>query len=202
MRVVYFLLSTALAVMTLQAAPVLAEEGVSYPGEISYEVTGKSVLFSHKAHVEDFGLACDECHGAIFEPKTNAARDKGEFNMNALYAGKYCGVCHNGDRAFASDDFTQCERCHTGNPPRLVKGSISGPKEPITLGSDDNVAVFKHPAHAKLACIDCHTAIFPMKLTKTITSMDEINQKKSCGTCHNGTRAFDASECGKCHPKM
>src|SRR5512135_2884661 len=121
MKAVYVFLSTALAVMTVWAAPAPAEEGVEYPAEISYQATGKSVIFSHKAHVEDFGLACDECHNAIFQPKANSARENGDFNMNALYSGKYCGVCHNGDRAFASDDYTQCERCHSGNPPKLAK---------------------------------------------------------------------------------
>ncbi len=202
MKAVYGFLSTALAVMAVWAAPAPAEEGVEYPAEISYQATGKSVVFSHKAHVEDFGLACDECHTAIFKPKTGSAKEEGDFTMNSLYAGKYCGVCHDGDRAFASDDFTQCERCHSGNPPKLGKGKLTGPKAPISLGSGDNVAVFKHAAHASVACIDCHAALFPMKADKTVTSMDEINQKKSCGTCHNGQKAFDASECGKCHPKM
>jgi c(7)-type cytochrome triheme protein len=30
--------------------------------------------------------------------------------MNDIYAGKFCGVCHNGERAF--DAQSNCTRCH------------------------------------------------------------------------------------------
>jgi c(7)-type cytochrome triheme protein len=187
------------------AARVSAQEGVSFPRDIVYTSTGEAVVFSHKKHVEDFGMACDECHGAIFAVKAGAARAKGDFTMQALYAGKYCGVCHNGQKAFASDDYEQCARCHSGAPKEeggTGAGSVKGPQEPISLGSGDNVAEFKHTAHAALSCDKCHTDLFPMKKTATITTMDDINAKKSCGTCHNGATAFDATDCGKCHPKM
>ncbi|HFC98199.1 MAG TPA: hypothetical protein ENJ40_07070, partial [Thermosulfurimonas dismutans] len=35
-----------------------------------------------------------------------------DFNMESLYKGKYCGVCHNGEMAFASN--TRCASCHIG----------------------------------------------------------------------------------------
>jgi c(7)-type cytochrome triheme protein len=205
----YFTLLALAVIVAISASSfatrVSAEEGVTFPKDIVYSSTGEAVVFSHRKHVEDFGTACDECHGAIFAVKVGAARAKGDFTMQSLYSGKYCGVCHNGQKAFASDDIEQCARCHSGSQgaePGSGPAGLSGPKEPISLGSGDNVAVFKHPAHGALSCDRCHTDLFPMKKTATITTMDDINAKKSCGTCHNGATAFDATDCGKCHPKM
>jgi c(7)-type cytochrome triheme protein len=64
--------------------------------------------------------------------------------------------------------------------------------------------VFDGRIHADkgFKCGDCHTKIFPMK--QTTLSMDEINAGKECGTCHNGEKAFKASDpanCAKCHKK-
>ncbi len=64
--------------------------------------------------------------------------------------------------------------------------------------------VFSGKVHADkgFKCSDCHTKIFPMK--KTTLTMAEINAGKECGTCHNGTKAFKASDpanCTKCHKK-
>jgi c(7)-type cytochrome triheme protein len=205
MKFFILLAVTIIAAASSLATPVSAEEGVTYPKEIVYTSTGEAVVFSHKKHVDDFGLACDECHGAIFEVKAGAAKAKGDFTMQSLYGGKYCGVCHNGQKAFASDDYEQCARCHSGpSGAEAASGQdgLKGPQEPISLGSGDNVAVFKHEKHGALTCDRCHTALFPMKKTPTITTMDDINAKKSCGSCHNGKTAFDATDCGKCHPKM
>ncbi len=64
--------------------------------------------------------------------------------------------------------------------------------------------VFDGKTHADkgLKCGDCHTKIFPMKKGKL--TMAAMNEGKECGTCHNGTKAFDVKDkanCGKCHKK-
>ncbi len=61
------------------------------------------VVFSHKAHTQ--WLGCPNCHPGIFKMKKGAD----PITMAALYAGKYCGVCH-GKVAFAVP--TGCGRCH------------------------------------------------------------------------------------------
>ena len=182
-----------------------AQEEVNYPGDIVYQSTGEPVVFSHSLHVSDFGYGCDACHSKLFEVKTFAAREKGDFNMRALDEGRYCGGCHNGNTAFASSDFEQCARCHSGEAAAKAKNAgqrAKGPRATISLGSDDSVAEFRHSMHGFLSCDKCHTSLFPMKKTSTITSMDEINGGKSCGSCHDGKTAFDPSDCHKCHPKM
>ncbi|MDR2550789.1 MAG: hypothetical protein LBD10_11380 [Desulfobulbus sp.] len=82
------------------------------PDVIVFNRPVKGVVFTHKAHV-DMGLDCASCHDKAFEMRKGAAEEElGKFNMRALYAGKYCGVCHNGNIAFASN--TRCTSCHIG----------------------------------------------------------------------------------------
>lgn len=82
------------------------------PEMVVFNKPVKAVVFGHKAHV-DMGLSCASCHAKEFEMRKGASEEHPEkFNMQALYAGKYCGVCHNGNIAFASD--TRCTSCHIG----------------------------------------------------------------------------------------
>lgn len=63
-------------------------------------------------------------------------------------------------------------------------------------------AVMPHAAHTRwLACDSCHPDVFPMQGGETHTSMEEINDGKTCGICH-GTVAFSATSCARCHPDM
>ncbi len=55
-------------------------------------------------------------------------------------------------------------------------------------------------------CADCHTnpKLFAMKKGGDKITMADINSGKSCGTCHDGKKAFkasDAANCAKCHKK-
>lgn len=82
------------------------------PGVIVFNKPVKGVVFDHKGHV-DMGLSCASCHDSAFAMRVGAAEEEyKKFNMQALYQGKYCGVCHNGNIAFASN--TRCTSCHIG----------------------------------------------------------------------------------------
>ncbi len=73
----------------------------------------KAVDFSHKLHTEDMGLDCESCHDEIFVMKKGTAAEKGDYTMQSLYDGKYCGACHSEDGdAFPSN--TRCNDCHIG----------------------------------------------------------------------------------------
>lgn len=194
--------------MLLIAAAVPAEEEkpktAPYPADIVYSGTGQAVAFSHNFHVGSLGYTCDACHTEIFQLKAYAARDKGDFRMSVMQDGDYCGKCHDGQTAFSSGDFESCGRCHNGAKDANVQPGLKvvGPQEDIMLGSEGTEARFPHPSHAAFKCDKCHTALFPMKKTDSVTSMDEINSGKSCGLCHNGAVAFDATNCSVCHPSM
>ncbi len=89
------------------------DEEADYPTEpIVFTQPVKAVVFDHKIHIEDAGLDCDSCHDDIFEQAAGTAEENGDFTMKSLYEGKYCGACHDGDTAFASN--TRCAVCHIG----------------------------------------------------------------------------------------
>lgn len=65
------------------------------------------VIFDGTAH-KNAGLTCKDCHNPEIFPKMKQGSVK--ITMNELYAGKYCGRCHNGKKAFLIKD--NCSRCH------------------------------------------------------------------------------------------
>ncbi len=65
------------------------------------------VVFDGTVHKEA-GNKCKDCHNKGMFPKMKQGTVT--ITMNDIYAGKLCGVCHNGDRAF--DAKSNCARCH------------------------------------------------------------------------------------------
>jgi c(7)-type cytochrome triheme protein len=185
-----------------------AKENIFQSGDVVYTKPVKGVIFSHKLHVDDRGLSCDMCHSGLFEPSALKAQGKPDFVMESLYRGKYCGACHNGTMAFASN--TQCARCHIGvkgyNAYRKMKpeGRASyGPKAVMTIGSGDSSVKFNHGNHMQyFQCNDCHAGLFPMKKGSVKMTMKDIYDGKYCGSCHDGKKAFVSTDCAKCHAKV
>ncbi len=89
----------------------------------------KSVVFEHKVHTMGAELSCDSCHDDLFEMEAGVAEENVDFTMASLYDGGYCGSCHDGETAFASD--TRCTACHIGvrGHARLVGGEESEVKK-------------------------------------------------------------------------
>ncbi|MDA8088150.1 MAG: hypothetical protein M0Z75_15805 [Nitrospiraceae bacterium] len=186
-----------------------AAENALYKGDIVYTEPVKSVVFSHELHVVKRGLGCDRCHSGLFAPAAYSAQGKGDFTMASFSKGKYCGACHNGRTAFASD--SQCARCHAG-----VKGArayartvaVQGvalvpPGGPIRIGEGDVAVQFSHKVHTQIfGCSECHSGMFPMSKGRMEITMAGIDRGKQCGSCHNGKKAFAASQCGRCHAKV
>ena len=71
-------------------------------------------------------------------------------------------------------------------------------------GGDAGKVTFDGKSHASAGqkCNNCHPKTFKMKKGANTITMKDINAGNSCGTCHNGTDAFDAKKsCNKCHKK-
>jgi len=52
---------------------------------------------------------CETCHIAgLFKTKKNAD----VMTMEAMKQGKFCGVCHDGKKAFSTTDPKKCNECH------------------------------------------------------------------------------------------
>lgn len=149
--------------------------------------------FSHRIHTDDAGLGCDSCHGDIFAMQRGVAVRTAKFNMASLASGEFCGACHDGDTAFASD--TNCTACH------LV------PNDPIVWTKPVKAVVFQHGLHTEeygLECDSCHSEAFAMKLGTAEQSpnftMASLYDGQYCGKCHNGETAFASNTlCNSCH---
>ena len=65
--------------------------------------------------------------------------------------------------------------------------------------------IFSHDAHvstAKLKCTDCHDSLFVTREKHKHITMAQMQKGASCGTCHNGKKAFDVkANCSNCHKK-
>ena len=88
----------------------ISREGFAVPSGKTLEFKDGSegkVTFSGSIHAEK-GLKCNDCHPKIFPMKKTTE----ELKMSDLNAGKYCGECHNGKKAFATNNPADCSKCH------------------------------------------------------------------------------------------
>lgn len=65
----------------------------------------KAVVFPHWLHRTKF--TCKVCHSDIGFPMKAGTTD---IKMEAIFEGRYCGKCHDGNISF---DVTNCDRCHS-----------------------------------------------------------------------------------------
>jgi c(7)-type cytochrome triheme protein len=101
-----FVLALVVVVSFVMAATVFA-----VPAGKTVEWDGKGagkVVFDGKVHA-DKGLKCADCHqSGLFKMKKG-----GEvLTMKDMEAGKNCGACHNGTKAFGVKDAASCAKCH------------------------------------------------------------------------------------------
>jgi c(7)-type cytochrome triheme protein len=95
---------TAVVICGLCAGNALAIQ----PGKsLSWDTSMGKVVLDGQKHA-DAGLKCKDCHAKTFKMKKGSTIMK----MTDINAGKFCGECHNGSRAFAANDKKSCGRCH------------------------------------------------------------------------------------------
>jgi c(7)-type cytochrome triheme protein len=187
-----------LSIFFVQLGAIAADQ--AFPG-ILYTTPLESVIFSHQDHTQK-GLSCNTCHSGLFKMEVFQVQKNKDFTMDSLYKGKYCGACHNGKKAFASN--TQCARCHVGSDAKAIHEDIPDYKMAVTLGRGDNVVNFNHDIHIKKeACWICHSSLFKPEEGADKITMADHSQKKFCFTCHDqqGKEAFSWSDCNRCHQK-
>ncbi len=68
------------------------------------------VTFEHAKHLAR-GAQCADCHPRLFKMQKGGIT----LTMDEMGAGKFCGACHNGQKAFAAMDGDQCLTCHKGS---------------------------------------------------------------------------------------
>ncbi|HEX6719190.1 MAG TPA: cytochrome c3 family protein [Pyrinomonadaceae bacterium] len=74
------------------------------------------VGFSHANHDASEKLPCAACHQVRAGlPRGRQVSAPSPLNHHALASAFSCASCHNGQRAFGGDDFSECKRCHKGS---------------------------------------------------------------------------------------
>ena len=93
--------STAAVIVMLAATQAFA---VSANKTVEWSTSAGKVTFKGADHAGK-GLKCNECHTKIFPMHKTTVMKMADIN-----AGKFCGECHNGKRAFAP--VGNCTKCH------------------------------------------------------------------------------------------
>jgi c(7)-type cytochrome triheme protein len=89
---------------------VMAVSAYAVPASKTVEFDGKGagkVVFDGKIHASK-GAKCKDCHKGLFKMKKGTA----VLTMKDMEAGKTCGSCHNGTKAFGVKDKASCAKCH------------------------------------------------------------------------------------------
>ncbi len=97
-------MTLTMCVVMLFAASAMA---VPTGKTVEWPTSAGKVLFDGKVHA-DKGLKCSDCHVKIFKMKKGST----EMTMADINKGKFCGECHNGEKAFKTSDPANCGRCH------------------------------------------------------------------------------------------
>ncbi len=102
-------------ILALAFVLTLAFAGLSFaaPKDHTFPTVGDegAVTFSHAKHLPKVGNKCSACHPNII-PKMAPGGGIEKITMADLNAGKYCGACHNGTKAFDVKDKANCSKCH------------------------------------------------------------------------------------------
>ncbi len=104
-----------LLVGVLAAATVAAQSRLPrLPKAFEFHQTGDSpgkVTFNHETHVDEAQPSCTPCHPRLFKILTpGLPAEGGAITHDKMKAGRACGACHDGKKAFGVDD---CSMCHT-----------------------------------------------------------------------------------------
>jgi c(7)-type cytochrome triheme protein len=101
-------LTTVVLVLFMALACASNAFAIAAGKTVEFEPKGAAkVIFDGKSHA-DAGAKCTDCHTKVFQMKKGTTK----ITMTDMNAGKTCGVCHNGEKAFKSNDPANCAKCH------------------------------------------------------------------------------------------
>ena len=102
------LLALGLALGSALMTPAAAEYGDVVIDRLSTRSGVRAVVFPHWFH--RIRYRCKVCHSELgFQMRAGANL----VQMNDIINGKFCGMCHNGQVAWAPD---RCDLCHSARP--------------------------------------------------------------------------------------
>ncbi len=102
--------SVVLAAAAIAVIPVIALAKIS-GGDVMYiPKSAGRVTFKHEYHVNLKGQKCSNCHYKPFQ----MAAGSYQMDIKTLTKGDFCGMCHNGAKAFDLKSAGSCKKCHKG----------------------------------------------------------------------------------------
>lgn len=104
-------IGVAICMFFFLSASLISAEQTGLGGDVLFSKPVKSVVFSHKTHVQDLSMSCNACHDKLFLMDAGATEKLTDFNHQSFEKGKYCGACHGKS---ASPMNTECTKCHIG----------------------------------------------------------------------------------------
>ncbi|HTK81368.1 MAG TPA: hypothetical protein VL633_03680 [Bacteroidota bacterium] len=159
-----------LAILLSVLGLALAMDGTSGSGYWKDENYDSGLKFSHKLHVQDRGIGCEDCHTAVKASLHSSDRLIGDHQS--------CTTCHEEQIS------TKCAYCHSSidsvSPAHQVKPEL----------------IFSHHSHTenlKVSCEHCHAGVENASLA-TSRNMPLMS---ACISCHNEHNA--AIQCEACH---
>ncbi len=134
------------------------------------------VTFDGKVHA-DKGLKCADCH---VKPKLFEMKKGGDkITMAAMNDGKFCGACHDGNKAFSVKAQADCAQCHKkGDAGAKAGAKDESPGEYVddaVITAKVKAAVLQEPS-LKSAEINVETAKGVVQLTGFVRSRADINK--------------------------
>lgn len=127
------------------------------------------LTFSHRLHVVDEELECEDCHVDVEASRTSLDR--------LLPTHEQCETCHE------VEEEDGCTMCHANDDP----DEFPMPERHIFFGHDT------HVAEQELECARCHAGIEERESTESIL----LPAMETCSACHDDVSA--PADCGVCH---
>jgi len=145
--------------------------------------------FDHPRHLSMGSVSCATCH----RPSRGGVAMSIPSGFNAHTT---CYRCHTPRAQSGGRDISSCGTCH-----QLGGYSRTPESAPAFRVS------FNHSKHQKVTCNECHQVRAGMPQRRQVSAPEPLNHHatgrgQSCGTCHDGKRAFggdDFSTCKRCH---
>ncbi len=108
MKTIRFMILFPLILLTLLARAQFGK------GDIIFKVNKKigDVLFSHRVHAGFQHINCEYCHDILLKPYVEEAKEKHKA-LSEVVDKLFCNNCHNGQKAFSTDDELSCKGCHS-----------------------------------------------------------------------------------------
>ncbi len=150
--------------------------------------------------------ACERCHVDLPQPANRAQPHLlGTIRMTRIERADTSDTRDLAARDVAASDASGAISDSVAASAMIADAGGDAPAQMLITEESLPPAVFPHWVHRiRFTCKVCHMDIFEPKAGANEITMEKISNGEACGTCHNGSVAFDAGfgECQRCHTPL